>query len=82
MKVHLGVFFDDILVYNRNQADHVEHLSLVLQTLGQNQLFAKKSKCCFAMAEIGYLGHVISGFGVATDPQKIAAVVNGRFPPL
>lgn len=27
------VFFDDILVYNTSLEDHVEHLSLVLQTL-------------------------------------------------
>jgi hypothetical protein len=34
----------------------------------------KLSKCEFAKRSISYLGHVISGAGVATDPEKITAV--------
>jgi hypothetical protein len=38
------------------------------------------SKCEFAQESISYLGHVISGAGVSTDPQKVAAVVNWSVP--
>ena len=38
------VFIDDILVYSK---DEEEHLSLVLQKLRENQLYAKLSKCDF-----------------------------------
>jgi hypothetical protein len=41
------VFIDDILVYSRNEEEHEEHLRLVLQTLKDNQLYAKFSKCEF-----------------------------------
>ena len=41
------VFIDDILVYSRRELEHERHLSLVLQTLRQHQLYAKLDKCEF-----------------------------------
>nr|GEW99443.1 putative mitochondrial protein [Tanacetum cinerariifolium] len=38
------VFFDDILVYSPSPHNHIQHLRLVLQTMRDNTLFAKKSK--------------------------------------
>lgn len=37
-------------------------------------MFAKWSKCAFAVRQIDYLGDIIHGDGVATDPTKIEAV--------
>ena len=54
-------------------ADHVGHLKLVLKTLVNHQLYAKQSKCVFACKEVEYLGHLMSGEGVKTDPRKTAA---------
>jgi len=34
----------------------------------------KMSKCEFAQRSISYLGHVITGSGVATNPEKISVV--------
>lgn len=63
-------FFDDILVYSSSLSDHLGHLRLVLETLAKHQLYANKSKCMFACEEVEYLGHLISGKGVKTDPRK------------
>ena len=41
------VFIDDILVYSRGKEEHEEHLRVVLQTLRNEQLFTKLSKCEF-----------------------------------
>ena len=41
------VFIDDILIYSKSQAEHEEHLKIVLQLLRENQLYAKLSKCGF-----------------------------------
>ena len=41
------VFIDDILVYSPNVEEHTEHLTLVLQRLREEQLYAKFSKCDF-----------------------------------
>lgn len=80
MRKFILVFFDDILVYSENLSDHVQHLHIVLTILRQNQLTARMSKCCFAMTEMGYLGHIISGSGVATYPKKITVVLNWPVP--
>ena len=41
------VFIDDILMYSKNKEEHEQHLRIVLQTLRENQLYAKLSKCDF-----------------------------------
>lgn len=41
------VFIDDILVYSQNPVEHERHLRIVLQTLRENRLYAKLSKCEF-----------------------------------
>lgn len=68
------VFFDDILVYSKTEALHLEHLKETLKVLQQHQLFAKMSKCSFGQSEIDYLDHVINQEGVGMDPQKIQVV--------
>ncbi|XP_057540771.1 uncharacterized protein LOC130818625, partial [Amaranthus tricolor] len=41
------IFIDDILVYSKDREEHQEHLRFVLQTLRENKLYAKLSKCEF-----------------------------------
>nr|KYP76053.1 Retrovirus-related Pol polyprotein from transposon 17.6 [Cajanus cajan] len=74
------VFFDDILIYSVNLQEHLNHLKLVLLTLRNNYLFARRSKCYFAVNRVEYLGHFISGEGVATDPSKIEAMTKWPLP--
>ena len=64
------VFIDDILVYSKNEEEHKEHLRLVLEKLREHQLYAKFSICEFWLKEVGFLGHVISGEGIAVDPHQ------------
>jgi hypothetical protein len=68
------VFIDDILIYSATWPDHLCHLRAVFDTLRNQQLKVKLSKCSFAQIKLQYLGHVISKDGVATDPSKIEAV--------
>ena len=35
------VFFDDILVYSHNMEEHLHHLTIALQVLHDNRLYAK-----------------------------------------
>ncbi|KAL4387524.1 hypothetical protein GQ457_09G015940 [Hibiscus cannabinus] len=74
------VFIDYILVYSRTEEDHDRHLRLVLQTLLENQLYAKLSKCEFWIREVVFLGHVVSSEGIRVDPKKVEAIVNWKQP--
>ncbi|XP_074300958.1 uncharacterized protein LOC141632298 [Silene latifolia] len=51
------VFIDDIFVYSKTKEEHEEHLRLVLQTLRDNQLYAKLSKSEFWLEIVAFLGH-------------------------
>jgi hypothetical protein len=68
------VFMDDILIYNSSLVDRATHIKLVLELLRGHKFYVKKSKCSFARQELEYLGHIISGVGVATDPSKTHAM--------
>jgi hypothetical protein len=73
------VFIDDILVYSKNEAEHIEHLHIVLPRLRDHRLYAKLSKCDFWL-EIKFLGHTISQDGVSVDPEKVQEVMNWKPP--
>ena len=78
---NLFVFFIDyILVFSKNEEEHKEHLRLVLEKLREHQLYAKFSKCEFWLKEVGFLGHVISGEGIAVDPAKVDRVTSWESP--
>eukprot|EP00253_Pinus_taeda_P012319 PITA_12319 len=68
------VFFDDILIYSRTRATHLQHVDLLLQLLRKHKLFVKMSKCYFGMEEVDYLGHIVGREGVRVDPKKIQAI--------
>jgi hypothetical protein len=74
------VFIDDILIYSKNEAEHAEHLHIVLQRLCDNRLYAKLSKCDFWLKEIKFLGHTISQDGVSVDPEKVHEVMDWKPP--
>lgn len=70
------IFMDDILVYSPTLEQHLILLQQVFQTLKEHKLLLKRSKCFFGQQQLEYLGHIISGEGVATDPSKILVVQN------
>ena len=74
------VFLDDILVYSKDEAEHAEHLRIVLTRLWEHKLYAKFSKCEFWLQEVAFLGHIITEKGVAVDPSKVEVVLNWKTP--
>ena len=74
------VFVDDILIYSKSRSEHEVHLRKVLEKLREHQLYAKLSKCEFWLEEVAFLGHIVSGKGVAVDPSKVAAVTEWNSP--
>nr|GEX20581.1 putative mitochondrial protein [Tanacetum cinerariifolium] len=74
------VFFDDILIYNKNLEENYDHLAQVLQVMKDNTLYAKRTKCYFAVQQVKYLGHIISAQGVSIDPSKIEGMQKWPIP--
>jgi hypothetical protein len=71
----IHVFIADILIYTWTREKYNGHLRLVLQCLRENKLYGKLSKCSFYQTKIHYLGHIISGEGIALDPTKFEAIM-------
>ncbi|KAL1914349.1 uncharacterized protein VTP21DRAFT_8988 [Calcarisporiella thermophila] len=68
------VYLDDILIYSKNYQEHLTHIRKVLEILQKNKLYAKLQKCEFAKTSVEFLGHVITGEGIATDSKKTDAI--------
>ena len=54
------MFINDILIYSENEADHAEHLRIVLSRLREHKLYAKISKCEFWLRKVPFLSHILS----------------------
>ncbi|KAK1692397.1 hypothetical protein QYE76_009094 [Lolium multiflorum] len=74
------VYFDDILIYSRNESDHIIHIRHVLQVLRDNQLYGNLEKCTFCKDKVIFLGYVVSKHGVEVDVSKIEAIQNWPTP--
>ena len=55
------VYVDDIIVYAKSIAEHIQRLDLVLGGLGKAGQKVKLSKCSFGVEELKALGHVEIG---------------------
>ena len=74
------VYLDDIVVFSKTPAEHLERLNAVLRRLRSAGLKIKPEKCAFFRKSIVFLGHVLSADGISTDPEKIRAVVTWPTP--
>ena len=74
------VYLDDIIIYNDTKEEHLERLEVVFQKLAAAGLKLKPSKYFFFKEEIDYLGHVVSGEGISTNPKKVEAVTKWPTP--
>lgn len=74
------VYFDDILIYSKSIAEHLDHLKKVLDVLRAEQLFANFAKCAFYTDKVVFLGFVVSGHGIEVNDSKIDAIKNWPVP--
>jgi len=58
------LYFDDILVYNRDEQEHASHLHKVLSVLAQEKLYGNLKKYHF-------LGYVVFAQGTHVDDDKV-----------
>ena len=68
------IYLDDIVIFSKDPASHLERLEAVFRELEEAGLKLKSSKCELFWRQLAYLGHVISAKGAATDEGKIEAI--------
>jgi hypothetical protein len=68
------VYLDDILIFSKSLEEHERHLDEVLRTLQTHQLYAKPSKCKFAMDELEFCGHIVGNGQVKPIPAKLEVI--------
>jgi len=73
------VFINDLLIYSKNDEEHVEHLVAILILLRENHMYAKVNKCMFSQTEVHYLGHV-SNEGISVDLENIRVIIEWPIP--
>jgi len=74
------VYLDDIILFSRTVDEHLERLVRVLGRLRSAGLKLKPEKCSLLQRSVSFLGHVVSGEGIATDPKKIEIVTEWPVP--
>ena len=74
------VYLDDVIVFGGTFEEELGRLEEVLQRLKKANLKLSPKKCSLFQPEVPFLGHVVSGDGVRTDPEKVAAVANWPVP--
>ena len=68
------VYLDDIVIFARNEREHLQRMEEVFQRLIRAGLKLKPRKCRLFHREAEYLGHIVSEDGLKVSPGKVAAV--------
>jgi hypothetical protein len=68
------VYIDGILIFNKNEEEHLRHLTLVMRKLQQEKSLINLKKSSFMKKDIVYLGFVISSNELKMDPEKVKEI--------
>lgn len=70
------VYLDDILCHASSKEECVKGVTEVLRILHHWNLKVSLKKCKFLVREVPFLGFMISGTGVRSNPEKVAPIKN------
>jgi len=69
-------YLDDLIIFSSTFEQHVERLQMVFDSLATADLKLKPSKCSLFQRNVKFLGSIVSGEGIAPDPEKVQAVAD------
>ncbi|MCO5575503.1 hypothetical protein L7F22_029304 [Adiantum nelumboides] len=70
----VGTFFDDMIIFSKLEAEHMEHLRAIFEMLREERLVFNGKKSEFFMEEIHFLGHIVLKDGVRMNLANIKAI--------
>jgi hypothetical protein len=65
---------DDLLIFSKNEEDHMRHVEKVLMRLRKHELYVSPKKCVFMGTEMEFLGFIVGKDGLRVDPKKIDVI--------
>ena len=74
------VYLDDVIVYSKSFAQHLDNLRSVFNRFRSEGLKLKPKKCHFCKPEVLYLGHIVGKDGIRPNPDKIDTIRNYPVP--
>ena len=67
-------YLDDVLIHSPDIDSHLQHMRILFQRLREADLKLKDSKCNYFKTHVQYLGHLVSGKGIKSLPEKLESV--------
>jgi len=77
---YAGTLLDDVLVFDKDFSNHLDHVRDVLQRLREAGLTANVKKCSFACPTIKVLGHIVDNGVIRPDEDKIKVIKSWKLP--
>ena len=71
---------DDVIIFSKSLAEHVQHVRSILEVLRQLRLYAKVEKCEFHKDQMTFVGSLVSKEGIGMDPTKVLAISDWPVP--
>lgn len=68
------IYLDDITVFFKNRQDHLIHLRQIFDKCMKFGIFLNSKKSIFMVNQGKLLGHIMSGEGLAIDPDWVKAI--------
>src|SRR5271165_3571642 len=73
-------FLDDVIIMSSSFDEHLDRLSQVFARFKSANLKLNAGKCPILQKEVKFLGSIVSGNGIAPDPDKIQALKDWPVP--
>ncbi|KAG1031847.1 hypothetical protein G6F57_011679 [Rhizopus arrhizus] len=68
------VYLDDVILHSRTEEEHLEDLHRVLERLQSCNLKISLNKCQFFQPEVKFLGFLVSGAGIRSNPERTKVI--------
>lgn len=73
-------YLDDLLIYSRDEQEHLEHLREIFTRLQKAGMVLNYSKCIFGAQQVTFLGYLVSSAGIKPLDCKVEAIRNFSTP--